>query len=177
MNFDWYIKKAKNSKYFKQQPVVVHKGSFKPKYLFIGEAPCREAGKTGKPFSGLSGRVLDKWIDYLGHKECGVINVVPLVLTDPDYKKLIPPTKDMMEHYSGLCLELIDTLNPTVCLLLGATTQRALCDKLDDNNGMSFISVKHPSWYYRTGNRNKIPEEIMEVKQFYEIQTKSRISS
>ena len=41
---------------------VVGRGSMTPKVLFIGEAPGAEEDKTGRPFCGRSGQLLQSWI-------------------------------------------------------------------------------------------------------------------
>lgn len=54
--------------------VVARGTSEHPMILFIGEAPGSEENKTGHPFVGRSGKVLDGMIDYMGIKSYVIVN-------------------------------------------------------------------------------------------------------
>jgi DNA polymerase len=57
--------------------VVILRGSARPVVLFLGEAPGRKEDETGKPFTGSSGKVLDRAIAELelGEGDYGITNV------------------------------------------------------------------------------------------------------
>lgn len=164
MSFDWYIEKVKKSDHYNGQPIVVHKGSLNPKFIWVGEAPCRKAATTGEPFSGPSGKLLDKWIAYLGsYEHSAIINVCPLVLTTKRGKKLVSPTPEMMKSFSGLCIELLNTLcytqkNTTTIFLLGKSVQKALAD-------VSEVRLNHPAYYIRCGMHTFIPPVLKKYKK------------
>jgi uracil-DNA glycosylase family 4 len=56
---------------------VPYRGSLLPRVLFVGEAPGTEEDRTGVPFVGAAGRVLDQGIARLGLAEgdVGILNV------------------------------------------------------------------------------------------------------
>src|SRR3989338_5497296 len=57
---------------------VIGEGSHSAKIMFIGEAPGKNEAKTGKPFCGASGRVLDELLAHVGipRSEVYVTNIV-----------------------------------------------------------------------------------------------------
>ncbi|NMC59665.1 MAG: uracil-DNA glycosylase, partial [Candidatus Methanofastidiosa archaeon] len=44
----------------------------------MGLNPGKEENKTGKPFCGSSGKLLDKWIEYLGltDEDYAIVNII-----------------------------------------------------------------------------------------------------
>jgi uracil-DNA glycosylase len=56
---------------------VPYRGGTTPKVLFVGEAPGRDEDRTGVPFAGAAGAVLDRGIATLGlaPEEIGITNV------------------------------------------------------------------------------------------------------
>ena len=53
----------------------IHRGEGK-KVMFIGEAPGEEEGKRHLAFVGRSGKLLDRWIEYLGINNYVITNIV-----------------------------------------------------------------------------------------------------
>src|SRR3989344_7894923 len=63
-----------NNKYYP----VIGEGSHNADVMFIGEAPGEKEAKTGRPFCGAAGRVLDELLYGVGleRKEVYVTNIV-----------------------------------------------------------------------------------------------------
>ena len=57
---------------------TIGKGSKNPRVLFVGLNPGKAENETGVPFVGPSGKLLDKWIKFLGldNNNCAVINLI-----------------------------------------------------------------------------------------------------
>ena len=57
---------------------VIGEGSHNAKIMFIGEAPGRNEAKTGKPFCGASGKILDELLVSIGisRKDVYITNIV-----------------------------------------------------------------------------------------------------
>jgi len=94
--------------------VVMRFTSRTPDILFIGEAPGAEEDKTGKPFVGRSGKVLDDMIKYMGIEDYAIINRL----------KCRPhlnanPTSEQLEACHPFLLRQIELLNPALIILLG----------------------------------------------------------
>jgi uracil-DNA glycosylase len=57
---------------------VIGDGSYDASVMFIGEAPGRNEAKTGRPFCGASGKILDELLRHVGisRDDVYVTNVV-----------------------------------------------------------------------------------------------------
>lgn len=57
--------------------VVIHRGSLRPRVLFVGEAPGASEDRAGIPFVGTAGKRLDRLVAQLGllESELAIINV------------------------------------------------------------------------------------------------------
>ena len=95
---------------------VVYRGGLTPKVVFIGEAPGAEEDRTGVPFVGRSGQVLDRALASLGvaEDEYGVLNVLKC---RPPSNKFDPAAARTCRPYLDRQLEL---LHPKVVVTLGA---------------------------------------------------------
>ena len=60
-----YAERVKN-KYFP----VIGEGSHSAEVMFIGEAPGENEAKTGRPFCGRAGKVLDELLASVGIDQC-----------------------------------------------------------------------------------------------------------
>ena len=48
---------------------VIGEGSHSAKIMFIGEAPGRNEAKTGRPFCGAAGKILDQLLECAGYQK------------------------------------------------------------------------------------------------------------
>jgi len=159
---------------------VVGKGSKEPKVLFVGLNPGVEENEAGVPFVGKSGKLLDKWIDYLGLKksEVAIINLI---------KCYTPNAKGLEREYFENCLsffhEQLDFLKPDIVIILGLDVYNFLFnsnDKMGDLIGEKFIyhdfkvlPFYHPSYFVRKGGYgweeplSKIKKHLTDDISFY----------
>jgi uracil-DNA glycosylase len=102
--------------------VVVYRGGFSPRVVFIGEAPGAEEDRTGLPFQGRSGKRLDAAIQVLGldTSEVGILNLI----------KCRPPENRFDPRASAACRPYLERqltgLRPEGLVTLGAHALRAL---------------------------------------------------
>lgn len=76
-NIDQKLKQIKNqvikchkcSLYKKAKYPVIGEGNHKAKIMLIGEAPGAEENKTGRPFCGKAGKVLDELLNSINLKK------------------------------------------------------------------------------------------------------------
>lgn len=124
--------------------------------MFIGEAPGAEEESKGYAFVGPSGKMLDKWIAYLGldATEVYVTNVV----------KCRPPNnRDPSEDEIASCRPWLEKeireLDPRLVVPLG----RFARDVVSHMRGGLIsehkygLALKHPAWYLRQGGMGTIP--------------------
>jgi uracil-DNA glycosylase len=101
---------------------VVYRGSLSPRVLFVGEAPGAEEDRTGVPFVGRSGRLLDAAIARLPlpGDAYGVLNVL----------KCRPPMNRFDRSAARTCRPYLDRqiawLRPALIVTLGSTALRSL---------------------------------------------------
>ena len=109
----------------------IHRGEGK-KIMFIGEAPGEEEGKQHLAFVGRSGKLLDKWIEYLGIDNYVISNVVR---HRPPNNRV--PTYDELEACYPYLEAEIERENPAYIIALGKTTGFVL-GMVDENKPMEY---------------------------------------
>lgn len=94
---------------------VVWRGTSEdPDIVFIGEAPGAEEDRTGTPFVGRSGKVLDEMIKYMGIDNFAIINRLKC---RPHLNS--NPTPQQLEACHPFLLGQIELFNPALIILLG----------------------------------------------------------
>ncbi|OHA46503.1 MAG: hypothetical protein A2541_00140 [Candidatus Taylorbacteria bacterium RIFOXYD2_FULL_36_9] len=95
---------------------VIGEGIYTAKIMFIGEAPGRNEAKTGRPFCGTAGKVLDGLLEYAGIKreEVYITNIVkdrPQMNRDPESEEI--------KIYGPFLDRQIEIIQPKVIATLG----------------------------------------------------------
>lgn len=96
--------------------VVIHRGSLRPRVLFVGEAPGASEDKVGIPFVGAAGKRLDQLIQQLGllESEFAIVNVI----------KCHPPGNQFSQEAAEACRPFlarqVEFLQPIMVVTLGA---------------------------------------------------------
>jgi uracil-DNA glycosylase family 4 len=95
---------------------VTGEGNVDAAILLIGEAPGAEEAKTGRPFVGNAGRVLDELLESIDveRKDVYITNVVKD--RPPDNRD---PTAGEIELYAPFLLRQIEIIQPDVIVTLG----------------------------------------------------------
>ena len=96
--------------------VVIGEGDLNSEIVFIGEAPGKKEAETGKPFCGVSGKVLDELLKSikLDRESVYITNIVkdrPPENRDPHPKEI--------KLYTPFLLRQIDIIQPKVIATLG----------------------------------------------------------
>jgi DNA polymerase len=91
--------------------------------MFVGEGPGVDEDRTGLPFVGKAGKLLDRMIDVIGldREDVYVTNVVKC--RPPNNRN---PTADEISHCSGILERQIELVNPKLIVTLGNVPTRAL---------------------------------------------------
>jgi DNA polymerase len=95
---------------------VTGEGSCDAKIVFIGEAPGRNEAKTGKPFCGAAGKVLDKLLEHVGlaRKDIYITNIVKD--RPPENRDPLPAE---IKIYGPFLDRQIEIIQPKVIVTLG----------------------------------------------------------
>ncbi len=139
--------------------IVFSDGSENAKIILIGEAPGADEDKSGIPFVGRAGKLLNEFLSNAGidrKKDLYIINTVKC--RPPENRK---PTKEE-KNACGKNLEAqIKAVNPKVIILCGATAFESFIDDkkmtiskargqiFEYKNGIKLIPVFHPSFLLR----------------------------
>lgn len=132
---------------------VPGEGVSNPLVMVIGEGPGEEEDKTGRPFVGRAGQLLDRMLAAIKldrNKNCYIANIV----------KCRPPNNRVPEQgeadaCSGYLAAQIHILKPRAILAMGRTAVQnlmktgqginALRGKMLDYNGIPLMATYHPS--------------------------------
>jgi len=107
---------------------VIGEGSHNAKIMFVGEAPGKNEAKTGKPFCGASGKVLDELLESikLNRKNVYITNIVkdrPTANRDP--------SPDEIKIYGPFLDKQIEIIQPKVIATLGRYSAEYIMKKFD----------------------------------------------
>jgi len=106
---------------------VPGEGPSNAKLMIVGEAPAEYEERSGHPFSGPSGMIVNDCLSYAGvnRSEVYVTNVVKIRLPNNDIKKLHLIGKKIEDFLPQLAQE-IEKLKPNCILAFGGTALEAL---------------------------------------------------
>lgn len=145
--------------------VVFSRGNPLAKLLLIGEAPGADEDKTGYPFMGRSGNLLNKILinQNVNIQEdiyiCNIIKCRP-----PNNRK---PTQKEINNCIKFLLDQINLVNPKCIITLGNSAFQGLTSSKNsissirgsilDFNGIKLIPTYHPSFLLRNGGLGSTP--------------------
>ena len=119
---------------------VVGEGSHYAKIMFIGEAPGKNEAKTGRPFCGASGKILDELLVSVGidRKDVYITNIVkdrPPLNRDPLPKEI--------KTYGQFLDRQIEIIQPEVIATLGRFSMDYIMKKFGLDARLKPISQMH----------------------------------
>ncbi len=119
---------------------VIGEGNHQAKIMFVGEAPGLQEAKTGRPFCGAAGKILDELLDSVSIKRENVY--ITNILKDRPPKNRDPQKEEIKAciHYLERQIELI---KPAVICSLGRYAMEFLMEKFGLENMMEPISKIH----------------------------------
>lgn len=121
------------------QPVI-GEGSPDAAVMFIGEAPGKQEAKTGRPFVGAAGRVLDELLESIGlaREQVYITNVVKD--RPPDNRD---PKEDEIELYAPFLRRQIEIIQPKVIATLGRFAMQFILETFERPEQDRKISSLH----------------------------------
>ena len=132
---------------------VIGEGSHDAKIMFIGEAPGRNEAKTGKPFCGAAGRVLDQLLAHVQIPRDSVY-VTNIVKDRPPENR--DPTSREIEVYGPFLDRQIEILKPQVICALGRYAMGYIMKKFDLDAQLEPISQAHGKAYKGTASYGNV---------------------
>ena len=106
--------------------------------MFVGEAPGEQEDKTGIPFVGRAGKLLDRVLEEIGLSRQDVFIANVLKCRPPKNRDPLPEEIALCEHYLHRQIELI---NPNVIIALGRISANTLLresNALKDMRGTTY---------------------------------------
>ena len=152
---------------------VIGEGSHDAKIMFIGEAPGKNEAKTGKPFCGASGKVLDELLSHIG-LDRKTVYITNIVKDRPTNNR--DPKPEEIELYAPFMDRQIEIIQPKVIATLGRFSMEYVMKRLGLEEELDVISKMHgqiftaktsygevkliPLYHPAVGiyNRNQLPE-------------------
>ena len=105
---------------------VIGEGSHNAQLMFIGEAPGRNEAKTGRPFCGSAGKILDDLLTSIGVKREAVY-ITNIVKDRPPSNR--DPLPEEIAIYGPFLDRQIDIIKPLVIVTLGRFSMSYIMEK------------------------------------------------
>ena len=159
--------------------VVFGEGDPEAAIMFVGEGPGAEEDRTGRPFVGRSGQLLDKMIVAMGlqRPQVYIANVVKLRAADPEPEsgrlKDRPPDPEEVARGLPYLHRQIEIIRPRVIVTLGAPAIKHLTGETEGVmkirgqwrvfRGIPVMPTYHPSFVLRSyteENRRKVWNDL-----------------
>jgi len=119
---------------------VVGEGNPQAKIVFVGEAPGYNEDRTGHPFCGEAGKILDELLDFVGIKREEIYITNILKDRPPGNRN---PKKEEIEACTPYLERQIETIKPEVICTLGNYSTAFIMEKYGLKNQIQGISKIH----------------------------------
>lgn len=130
-----YIERTKSKFY-----PVIGEGSHRASIMFVGEAPGLNEAKTGRPFCGAAGKILDELLESVGIKREDVY--ISNILKDRPPENRDPQPEEIKACTPYLERQ-IEVIKPKVICPLGRHSMKFLMEKFGLGNQLEGISKIH----------------------------------
>jgi DNA polymerase len=130
--------------------------------MFVGEAPGADEDRTGEPFVGKAGQLLDKMIEAMGWTRAGVYIANVLKCRPPGNRN--PEPDEVVQCHPFLQAQ-IQSVRPRVLVALGRPAANtllgndapisALRGKFHDYRGIRLMPTFHPAYLLRSPDKKR----------------------
>ena len=119
---------------------VIGEGSHDARIMFIGEAPGKNEAKTGRPFCGTAGKILDQLLSSVGidRKDVYITNIVK---DRPPFNR--DPEPEEISTYGPFLDRQIEIIRPQVIATLGRFSMDYIMRRLGLLSQLGSISALH----------------------------------
>jgi len=132
---------------------VIGEGSNDAKIMFIGEGPGKNEAKTGRPFCGAAGRVLDELLQSVGIKREDVY--IGNILKDRPPQNRDPLPKEI-DAYGPYLDRQIEIIRPKIIATLGRFSMKYIMEKFGLEGKLETISNAHGKLFEAKTSYGKI---------------------
>jgi DNA polymerase len=108
--------------------------------MFVGEAPGRNEAKTGRPFVGAAGKILDELLASVGIPREDVY-ITNIVKDRPPFNR--DPEPEEIEAYGPFLDRQIEIIQPRVIATLGRFSMGYIMNKVNLAGQLKTISALH----------------------------------
>ncbi len=143
-----YIERVENG-YFP----VIGAGSHDADIMFIGEAPGKNEAKTGRPFCGASGRILDELLQTIKLKREDIY-ITNIVKDRPTGNR--DPRPEEIEIYAPFLDRQIEVIQPKIIATLGRFSMNYIMKKFGLEKEIEIISKNHGKVFEAKASYGKI---------------------
>ena len=130
-----YKERTKNNAY-----PVIGEGSHDATAVFIGEAPGKNEAATGRPFCGMSGRILDELLSHIKLNRDDVY-ITNIVKDRPTNNR--DPKKDEIELYAPFLDRQLEIIQPKIVVTLGRFSMEYIIKRYGNEDDLLPISKIH----------------------------------
>ncbi|MFN2231827.1 MAG: uracil-DNA glycosylase family protein [Anaerolineae bacterium] len=171
---------------------VVGEGNVCSAVMFIGEAPGEQEAKTGRPFVGSAGQVLDRLLQSVGIEREDVY-ITNVVKDRPPGNR--DPTAEEINLYSPFLWRQVEILEPRVIVTLGRFAMDFVLkhlqmaeqgSKISDLHGtllkarasygqVIVLPLYHPAVvFYRPGREQVLKRDFQALEEYVELRARQR---
>jgi len=119
---------------------VIGEGSHNANIMFVGEAPGKNEAKTGRPFVGRAGKLLDELLASIGVPRADVY-ITNIVKDRPPENR--DPTPDEIALYAPFLDRQIEAIKPKVIATLGRFSMQYVMNRYGLDFELDSISIIH----------------------------------
>lgn len=119
---------------------VIGEGSHFAKIMFIGEGPGRNEAKTGRPFCGAAGRILDELLDSVGIKREDVY-ITNIIKDRPPRNR--DPLPEEIKAYGPFLDRQIEIIKPKIIATLGRFSMEYIMKRFGLDDQLEPIGKMH----------------------------------
>ncbi len=119
---------------------VIGEGNHEAEIMFIGEAPGENEAKTGRPFCGRAGKVLDELLESVGIERRDVY-VTNIVKDRPPKNR--DPLPEEIEIYAPFLDRQIEAMRPKIVATLGRFSMQYVMNRYGLEGELGPISLIH----------------------------------
>ena len=123
---------------------VVGEGDCDANLMFVGEAPGKNEAKSGRPFCGAAGKILDELLSSIGIDR-DLVYITNIVKDRPPENR--DPTTEEIELYGTFLDRQIEIIQPKVIVPLGRYAMNYIMTKFDLEDKIEPISFAHGKEY------------------------------